>query len=77
MKNEEKEQVFQEIQNLITNKGENLKTSDIMEFKCSVKGIGKATKEALFKLIFEINTKKRKLDASPLANEKKIKNSEK
>ena len=77
VKNEEKEQVFQEIQNLITNKGENLKTSDIMEFKCSVKGIGKATKEALFKLIFEINTKKRKLDASPLANEKKIKNSEK
>ncbi len=74
VKNEEKEKAFQEIQNLIANKGENLKRSDIMEFKYSVKGIGKTTKEALCEVIFGTNSKKRKLELSPLVNEKKVKN---
>ena len=85
VKKEEKQKAFKEIQQLISNKGENLQTSDIIDFKCSVKGIGKSTKEALWKVILEakdksetktIFSKKRKLVLPDAKREKKFKTSE-
>ena len=82
VKKEEREQAFQEIKKLITEKGENLQISNIMSFQCSVKGIGQTTKNALCKVIFGttgksetkvFNSKKRKEIGSPLPFEKRIK----
>ena len=81
VKKEEKEQAFEEIRKLITDKGENLQTSDIMNFQCSLKGIGKATKNTLCEVFGttgksetkDINFKKRKEMGSPPPFEKKFK----